>query len=293
MMNSIELFSAPETLPPVSHVTIGMGADKARAYLEHLLRNEKAKGEKKAFGPGILKALHRQVLFYYPNLAGHFRPDDDIRIAGRKPVPATELEDKVYLFERWLEDEVDQLRQDPEDLAGAIRVATAAHYGVVADLHPFPDGNGRVARVLMNGILMLNTLEGKFYGRYILPVPILRERIDVEELKKVLISGKEPKLTPYLKVLEDINNTWTLNLFEIFIAGKWIQSIDGFLNESRLKYESGGNGKKNGLGKNEHGIIEKMKERRGRLQQFVETGMEGKLSQDRVPDFFAARRLGS
>ncbi len=292
-MNSVELFPVAEVLPPISPITIGMGADKARAYITHLLNNEKVKGEKKAFGPGILKALHRQVFFYYPKLAGHFRPDDDLRVAGRKPMPAAELEDKVYLFERWLEDEIDQLKQDPENLPGAIRIATAAHYGVVGDLHAFPDGNGRVARVLMNGVLMLNTQEGRSYGRYILPAPILRERIDEEELKRVLMSGREPKLTPYLKALEGINNTWTLNSFEIFIADKWTQSIDAFLNEFRLQYGTKGNERRNGFGKSEHRVIEKIEERRGRLQRFVEAGIKGKLPKDTVPDFFATRRLGT
>ncbi len=277
-------------LPVITATTVARSADQAQAYMTDLIRHKKIDGEKRVFGSGILHELHKRVLSYYPAIAGQFRGDNDVRIAGRKPVKAEELKDRVYLFERWLEDEVGVLTENPEDLEGALRVAAAAHYGVVADLHPFDDGNGRVARALMNGILVLNTREGIFYGIYILPVPIVRKTEDLRELRRIIEAGKTPKLPPYLQALEDSSNSWSLNPLELYIASKWVKSIGYFFDRFHSRYGTQAvNGSRKRLNSAERAIIDKIDERRSRLNQIIEDEVAGKKEKDRIPDFFAQR----
>ncbi len=55
---------------------------------------------------------------------------------------------------RLVTDFVDQVLANPHDLH-PVQVATQAHYELVT-IHPFADGNGRTARLLMNLVLMQN-----------------------------------------------------------------------------------------------------------------------------------------
>lgn len=291
------LLPAVEQLPEPSVQTVGMGRDRAQSYILHLIRNEKINGEKKKIGLGILKALHRQVLFFFPGWAGQYRANDDIRVGGkeRKLVKARDLDDKVYLFESWLEREVDQLREKPENLYGALKTAAAAHYCITGELHPFDEGNGRVARTLVNGLLMMNTREGLFHGFYILPVPLLRDQIDVSKLEKMLLQGREPKLSPYLQALEEVGETWQLNPLEVYFASRWIDSIAGFLDGLERKYRKtkGDKAWKQRLNDMERKLVDKVIERRRRLFEFIEDNRAGRYPADPVPDFFAARHLSA
>lgn len=279
----IEL-TAREQVPPPSPKTVAMGVDRARALMVHVIRNERVCRSKIGFGPGLLQSLHKQVLFYYPGWAGQLRVDDQTRVGGRVPAKAEELPDKTYLFERWLEREVDTLREDPEDLQGALRVASAAHYGLVADLHPFDDGNGRVARIVMNGILMTESREARAYNKFIIPVPILRDQINEQELGRMLMEGREPKTIPYLQALRDVDNTWLLNPLEIHIAGRWVQSMDRFLDEVRVKMSRRSWRKL--LTNADLSIVDKMEDRKLKLERFIAEHMNGRMDVDRVPNYF-------
>lgn len=295
-MNSGEFFpSLVEVISRPSPEEVAKCIDCARKYMIKVIQNEKIEGRKRKFGPGILQALHQEALGYYPGWAGKFRVNDDIRFGGRKPVPAKDLADYVYKFETWLEEEVSNLQklENYEDLYAALRLAAAAHYAVVGELHPFEDGNGRVARILMNGILMLNANEGRFYNYYIFPVPLTRNQVKEEEIQKMLAQGKEPKVSPYLKALRTVDNTWTLNPFEVYIAGKWIDSIDEFLNRLEKRYKKTQNDKnwKRYLNNEERKLVDKFSERRLRLFAFIEANRKGEYPLDKVPDFYAFKHL--
>ncbi|MDO8571003.1 MAG: Fic family protein [Candidatus Daviesbacteria bacterium] len=296
MIDNSEIFlPATEVIPPPLTKQIAHCIECARRHVVKIIQHKKIGGEKKGLGPGILQSLHREVLDYYPGWAGKFRVSDDVRVGDRKPVLTKDLEDHVYKFETWLEEEIKNLEkpENHEDLYGALRVASAAHYAVVGDLHPFDDGNGRVARVLMNGILMLNTNEGRFYNYYIFPVPLLRETIKEEEIQKILDSGKEPKMSLYLKALTEVNNTWTLNPFEVYIAGKWIESINQFLGSLEHYYKKSPKDKhwKSYLNIAATKYVDKLMERRSRLTSFIEDNRKGKYPIDKVPDFYASKYI--
>ncbi|MFH0937567.1 MAG: Fic family protein [Candidatus Daviesbacteria bacterium] len=290
MTNSSEIFSSPEIQLPTPLKTIAIGIDQARAYMERIVRHERIDKERRELGPGILQSLHKRVLFYLPHWAGNFRISDETRIGGRKVAPAKNLYDLVYVFESWLEKEIHDSQQVRYNLDGILRIASAAHYGVVAELHPFEDGNGRVARVLTNGILMAGAKECSVHGVCLLPVPILREPVNVEEVKRLILAGKEPKLTPYLRAIEDSTNKWDLTPFKIYLASKWEASISNFLENLRIKYHQNHKNNtdwKRELNEVEKKIVEKMDERQEQLRQY---GQE-KHQIDKIPDFFTTRHI--
>lgn len=282
LMIDTEVFVAAEQeIIKVPLRTIALGTDQAGVYITHLIKNEKVEGRKSNFGPGLLQTLHKKVLFYLPRIAGELRLDDDTRVGGRRVARVADLRDLVYLFERWLEQNIEILKNDQENLKGALKLAAAAHYGIV-DMHPFDEGNGRLARVLMNGILMLNAKEVA-YGIYIRPVPLVRERIDTRLLQEALETGREPKLTPYLQAIETVNKTQTLNPLEVYIASKWVQSIDRFMADYKIRIPQKRDKQKSN--KSEQAIVDKIIQRRERLKRFIAEDLAGRRSKDKVPDY--------
>ncbi|OGE70931.1 hypothetical protein A2617_04490 [Candidatus Daviesbacteria bacterium RIFOXYD1_FULL_41_10] len=277
-----------EKVPTPLPKTVAIGADRARAVMIHLVKNEKVKGKVKDFGPGILSHLHRLILFYIPKWAGQLRLDDDTKIAGKKVIRADELPDKVYCFERWLERETKELRSHPEDLDRSLRVAAAAHFGITSELHPFNDGNGRVARILLNGILLITNKECLAHNICVLPVPVLREEVNEREIRKLLEAGKEPKLDSYLQTLEDVGKSWDLTPLKLHLASKWEKSLGSFLMALHMRYARFH--KKNwhdNLNLIEWQIVEDMERRRKWLEDFAATSH----SKDPVPDYFSASLL--
>lgn len=91
-------------------------------------------------------AIHHRVLGHVnPIDAGHVRTSQ-VFIGGHVPPPSTEIEDLMDEFVEWLNSE-EALLLHP------VEFAALAHYKLVY-IHPFLDGNGRTARLLMNLILM-------------------------------------------------------------------------------------------------------------------------------------------
>lgn len=91
--------------------------------------------------------IHRRVLgFVDPVQAGQLR-QRQVYVGSFVPPSAVELDEYLDDFLRWLNS-----LEDTRDLH-AIELAAIAHYKFVY-IHPFIDGNGRTARLLMNLILM-------------------------------------------------------------------------------------------------------------------------------------------
>ncbi|XP_064106342.1 protein adenylyltransferase Fic-like [Macrobrachium nipponense] len=90
--------------------------------------------------------IHRRVLGHVDPLeAGHLRTTQ-VYVSNHVPPPPTHLELLMEDFVSWLNS---PLAQDMHP----IKYAALAHYKLVF-IHPFSDGNGRTARLLMNFLLM-------------------------------------------------------------------------------------------------------------------------------------------
>ncbi|MCL2352674.1 MAG: Fic family protein [Firmicutes bacterium] len=130
----------------------------AKAY-DYML--EAARSERLEFSEGLILNLHR--LFYQgiePEKAGVYR-DHQVFITGTEYVPPTAAE-----VPELMADFVSVLNGERER-AHPVRLAAFAHRKL-ADIHPFADGNGRTARLLMNLILV-----NRGYQIVIIP-PVLR-----------------------------------------------------------------------------------------------------------------------
>lgn len=90
--------------------------------------------------------LHALVLHDIDETAGRYRASG-VRIAGASfmPPPSKEVRPRVLDLLQWL-------KANPDELT-PIELAAVFHHRFV-QIHPFTDGNGRVARLLMNVILM-------------------------------------------------------------------------------------------------------------------------------------------
>lgn len=97
--------------------------------------------------PAIIRQLHALVMARIDDEnAGHYR-QLPVRIAGsvHEPPPAWEVPARISDWTDWLAQE--ENRMEP------IELAAIAHHRLVA-IHPFLDGNGRTARLVMNLVLL-------------------------------------------------------------------------------------------------------------------------------------------
>lgn len=115
---------------------------EAILYLEDLVREKDFR-----LGESLIKEIHSIILKGIdPENAGKYR-EVRVRITGAKfmPPPPAKIPGLMGDFDRWLKDE--------ENRKNVVDFAALAHFKLV-DIHPFVDGNGRTARLLMNLILM-------------------------------------------------------------------------------------------------------------------------------------------
>jgi len=93
-----------------------------------------------------VRQIHKLVLSQIDDEnAGQYRKTE-VRIAGAKHVPpeAWEIPQRIVDWENWLKDSQNKIHP--------VELAAQAHHRLVA-IHPFIDGNGRTARLVMNLIL--------------------------------------------------------------------------------------------------------------------------------------------
>ncbi len=95
----------------------------------------------------FLLKLHQEVVKNTKcRIIGAYR-DSEVRISGSDWVPPTaeELPDRMKKFFQWYNNHKNRLHP--------VELGALAHVKLV-QIHPFTDGNGRVARVVMNWILL-------------------------------------------------------------------------------------------------------------------------------------------
>jgi len=111
-------------------------------FVEELVKERKFKVSQL-----LIRQIHQLVMKEIDDeWAGKYR-EVEVKITGTKFVPPdpAAVPVKMRQFEQWL--------QDKKNSKELIDFSALAHYQLV-DIHPFIDGNGRTARLLMNLILM-------------------------------------------------------------------------------------------------------------------------------------------
>ena len=117
-----------------------MNHQKAFEFMEGL-----AKGRK--IGEDVIKELHKLIMSGIDDrYAGRYR-DVNVSILGAPKKPP-----KYHLVPERMAELVKYVSKNPERL-NPVEMAAILHYRLV-EIHPFIDGNGRVARLLMNLFLM-------------------------------------------------------------------------------------------------------------------------------------------
>ncbi|XP_020898631.1 protein adenylyltransferase Fic [Exaiptasia diaphana] len=118
-----------------------IGLDEAMKYINSTLVRKS-----ESISVHDILQIHKRVLGHaHPLEAGIYRVSQ-VYVGEHVPPPPSEVERQMSQFNEWL------LSRDPEILH-PIEFAAIAHYKLVY-IHPFTDGNGRTARLLMNTILM-------------------------------------------------------------------------------------------------------------------------------------------
>jgi Fic family protein len=95
---------------------------------------------------GVVLQLHKLIMSNITEDAGHYRTMG-VRITGATfmPPPSSEVKPRMDELLKWL-------RENPDELTPIELAAVFQHRFV--QIHPFSEGNGRTARLLMNALLM-------------------------------------------------------------------------------------------------------------------------------------------
>ena len=118
-----------------------LGLDEAMKFINGTLVQKS-----ESISVNDILGIHQRVLGHaHPLEAGKYRVTQ-VFVSDHVPPPPSEIDGFMNEFNEWL------LSRDPEILH-PIEFAALAHYKLVY-IHPFTDGNGRTARLLMNTILM-------------------------------------------------------------------------------------------------------------------------------------------
>lgn len=158
--------------------------------------------------------IHRRVMGHTdPVTAGTFR-QSQVFVGAHRPPPASEVE---YLMEQF----VGMLRGPEITAMHPINIAAFAHHKLV-NIHPFLDGNGRTARLLMNLLFM----------KYGYP-PIIIRKEDRSQYYKYLQIANEGDPRPFYRFIAHAAEC-TLDAF-LCSAGQCAQKrIKGSETKSRI-----------------------------------------------------------
>lgn len=159
------------------------------------LVRELAFGSKELSERDIL-SVHKAIMSGIISSAGEYRRGDvAIRGASFSPPPAHEVQDQVSELLQFVKENPDELRP--------VELAAHAHY-YMAWIHPFDDGNGRMARLLTNLLLL----------RHGYPFAVIKK---VERKK-------------YLDTLDAVTARGDFEPFLVFIARCVEQTLDIYIN---------------------------------------------------------------
>jgi Fic family protein len=121
---------------------------EARNHPEAIAFVEKLVEAKSEVTEDVVLQVHKLIMANIAEDAGQYRTMG-VRIAGASfmPPPSSQVRPRMNELLKWL-------KENPDEHT-PIEVAAVFHHRFV-QLHPFSEGNGRAARLLMNAILMKN-----------------------------------------------------------------------------------------------------------------------------------------
>jgi Fic family protein len=119
---------------------------EAKNHPEAIEFVEKLADAKSELTEDAVLQVHRLIMSNIAEDAGHYRTVG-VRITGASfvPPPSSEVRPRINELLKWL-------RENPDELT-PIELAAVFHHRLV-QIHPFSEGNGRTARLLMNAMLM-------------------------------------------------------------------------------------------------------------------------------------------
>jgi Fic family protein len=171
-----------------------MNHPEAISFIEELVNGEEEIDER-----AVLRT-HSLVLHGIEEDAGRYR-SSGVRIAGAtfSPPHSSEVRTRTRELLRWL-------RENPDELT-PIELAAVFHHRFV-QIHPFMEGNGRTARLLMNGILMrygypfIVNITNRERGKYLRSLSEA-DMGNVSALVNFIARSVERALDIYLHALEE------------------------------------------------------------------------------------------
>ncbi|MGB6464225.1 MAG: Fic family protein [Nitrosotalea sp.] len=145
---------------------------------------------------GNIKTLHRMAMNRIIVTAGRYREHDDLAVHDSGFTPPL-----FYDIPKHMKELVHLINNNPDELR-PIEHAAQVHYDFVW-IHPFEDGNGRIARLLMNLLLVRNDY----------PFTVIKQ-------------VEKPK---YLRTLKEMDIEGNFEPFLIFVARSVEQTLDTYL----------------------------------------------------------------
>ncbi len=168
----------------------------------------------------VIRHIHK-VFFQHvnPDIAGRFRKagEDIKKLKCTTPLPGSDVEKQMYVFWRELDTRLAQVPFLPKSsgkktLRKALKnrnevvidIATWTQYKI-ASIHPFCEGNGRMARLMTNLILYRHKLqptdikyEGDNRAAYLDALCAIDKEYDFRRLKQLIAKGM---VTSYQKLI--------------------------------------------------------------------------------------------
>ena len=86
--------------------------------------NQTVENRNSHFDEALIKRLHGAILYYLPGVAGNYRLDEDVRLGDRRLIKGVELRDRMHLFSHWLGERTETLKDEHENLIGAVQLAS-------------------------------------------------------------------------------------------------------------------------------------------------------------------------
>jgi Fic family protein len=119
---------------------------EAKNHPEAIKSVERLVDAKSELTEEVILQLHKLIMSNITEDAGHYRTTG-VKITGATfmPPPSSQAKPRIDELLKWL-------RENPDELT-PIELAAIFHHRFV-QIHPFSEGNGRTARLLMNALLM-------------------------------------------------------------------------------------------------------------------------------------------